>query len=216
MRIYEEYSSETYSREKVAGRAFSFSVSALEIVRSAGINQAQHPNPEWSDRYHKIRKANGGKPRNSVLRWHASKIVRKGSKRIRVEDDPDEHTELDGKVTRIRIRTSFTKAGYLSNLQSSAALGNVNDIEDLVKKLDDIYIPDQRMLAIDDPLLQKYITLRSDDEAGRARLDRQLGIFFHEQLENINSGQKTSEELSEMLGRLSSYTRYSKVGTTSD
>ena len=87
----------------------------------------------------------------------------------------------------------------------------MNSIRDLVKNFDDAYIPDQKMLALDDPLLQKYITLRSADETRRARLDQQLELFFHEQLENTDSNQKASNELSEMLARLSSYTRYSKV-----
>ena len=96
-------------------------------------------------------------------------------------------------------------------MQFSTTLRDVNNINDLVNKLDEIYIPDQMMLAIDDPLLQKYVALGPDGDRERARLERQMGLFFDEQLAKIDKGQKTSSELSEMLGRLYSYTRNSKV-----
>lgn len=69
------------------------------------------------------------------------------------------------------------------------------------------------MLILDDPLLQKYIALRPNDDARRLRLERQLEVFLDEQLEKIDSSLNTSHELSDILGRLSSYIRYTKVNT---
>jgi len=69
------------------------------------------------------------------------------------------------------------------------------------------------MLILDDPLLQKYIALRPNGDARRLRLERQLEVFLDEQLENIDSSLNTSNELSDILGRLFSYIRYSKVNT---
>lgn len=101
-------------------------------------------------------------------------------------------------------------------MQSSKTLGDVNDIQDLVEKLDNIYVPAERMLTLDDPLLQKYIALRPDDDAGRLRLERQLEVFLDEQLEKIEGGLDTSKELSDILRRLSSNTQFSKVKTRSN
>ena len=98
-------------------------------------------------------------------------------------------------------------------MQASKTLEDVNNTQDLIETLDVFYISDERMLILDDPLLQKYIALRSDDDVGRLRLKRQLKVFFDEQLERIDSGLDTSNELSEILSRLSSYMRYSKVNT---
>ncbi len=100
-------------------------------------------------------------------------------------------------------------------MQPSTTLGDVNDLQDLVAKLNTIYIPDERILAIDDPLLQKYIALRPNDDGGQPKLEPQLGFFLNEQLEKIDSGLEASNELCELLGRLSSYTQYSKVRTKS-
>jgi stage III sporulation protein SpoIIIAA len=69
------------------------------------------------------------------------------------------------------------------------------------------------MLILDDPLLQKYIALRPNGDARRLRLERQLEVFLDEQLEKIDSSLNTSNELSDILSRLSSYIRYSKVNT---
>ena len=71
------------------------------------------------------------------------------------------------------------------------------------------------MLAVDNPLLQRYRTLVPDDEIERPRFERYLETFFNGQLEKIDTLEKTTDELSEMLRRLSSYARYFKVNVNS-
>ena len=130
-----------------------------------------------------------------------------------MQNDPEDHADVIEKVSWRRIIISFLLPGCLSNLQSSTTLGDVNDVRDLVAKFEYITLPDQVMLVIDNPLLQHHLALTSDDESKRARFERHLETFFNGQLDKIDSGQQTTDELSEVIGRLSSYTRYSKVNT---
>ena len=87
----------------------------------------------------------------------------------------------------------------------------MNNINEIAEKLDKIFISEPMMLAIDNPTLQIYIALSPDDSVERTRLDRRLELFFHAQLKALENGQGPNNGLSEVLERLSIYTRYSQV-----
>ena len=91
----------------------------------------------------------------------------------------------------------------------------MDGFQGLIEKLEAISIPGQMMLAVDNPFLRMYFTVVPDDETERLRFERHLEAFFNGEMEKIDSTQRTTDELSEMLKNLSNYTRYTKVNVTS-
>ena len=67
--------------------------------------------------------------------------------------------------------------------------------------------------ALDDPLLQKYIML-TDDPACQRRMDQWLDLFLDAQLQAERGGEQAGAELREVLEKVLSYARRTKVRTT--
>ena len=81
----------------------------------------------------------------------------------------------------------------------------------MIDNLENVVVPPQLISAIDDPLLQRYLELRSNAEA-IAQMDGWLTLFFDQQLKKAEQNQMPSKALSNMFSRILNYTRYSKVG----
>ena len=80
-------------------------------------------------------------------------------------------------------------------------------MHEFVRKLEKIEPPNQLVAVIHDPLLQKFLQLRSSDTSSK-RIDSWLLAFFEDQLEESTSSEsKIFEILEAVLG----YTRYTKV-----
>ncbi len=78
-------------------------------------------------------------------------------------------------------------------------------MNDLIDNLESIHISPQMVLALDDPLLQRYAELDSNDEV-KTQTDEWLSSFFDQQLNNIEE-----KKLKDVLLKALSYTRYTKV-----
>lgn len=83
-------------------------------------------------------------------------------------------------------------------------------MDDFIEKLEKIEPPNQLISALGDPLLQKYLMLKPSDTATR-RLNQWLSTFFDEELRLLAQGHKSSRQLTDMLEKLLSHTRYTKV-----
>lgn len=96
-----------------------------------------------------------------------------------------------------------------SNLteQSSTTLEEIEDVHEFIQKLEKIELPNQLVAVIGDPLLQKFLQLRSS-EIDTSRIDSWLLAFFEDQLQNSSSGQ---EGILEMLDAILKYARCTKV-----
>lgn len=80
-------------------------------------------------------------------------------------------------------------------------------MHDFVRKLEKIEPPNQLVAVIGDPLLQKFLQLRSSESSSK-RVDGWLLAFFEDQLESPESaGSRILGMLEAVLG----YTRYCKV-----
>ncbi|MCJ1304140.1 hypothetical protein MMC08_006952 [Hypocenomyce scalaris] len=162
------------------------------IVGDAAVGRASHfnhPNSEWRERLHMIHASNLRKDKNSPEAV-SFKVVRRGAKRTRVSLVPEVQTSrADG---------------------SSTTLEEVANVDDLVEKLDRIHLPNQMIAALDDPLLQKYIGLRPSIAVTK-RMDRWLDMFLDEQLHAAEDGREANKALSEILGKILSYTRFTKT-----
>jgi len=97
------------------------------------------------------------------------------------------------------------------SIKSSVTLEEINSVDDLVNKLDILEPPNRLVSALKDPLLQKYMGLVTSEEM-QQRLTLWLVRYFDEELENLREEFRASENLSEVLSGLLSYTRYSGVG----
>lgn len=80
-------------------------------------------------------------------------------------------------------------------------------MDDFVQKLEKIEPPNQLIAVIKDPLLQKYLQLRSSEEHVK-RIDMWLLAFFEDRLSDFNDN--TLQILS-MLDAILQYTRITKV-----
>ncbi|KAI4122661.1 MAG: hypothetical protein LQ347_006429, partial [Umbilicaria vellea] len=147
-----------------------------------------HPNTEWRERLHMIHASNLSK--DETLPEIASfKVVRRGAKRSRVSLVPE-------------VQTSRAD-------ESSITLEEIESVEDLIEKIDRIDLPNQMIAALDDPLLQKYIGLRPSSAVTK-RMNQWLELFFDEQLEVMKDSDETGKVLSELLGMILNYTRFTK------
>ena len=89
-------------------------------------------------------------------------------------------------------------------------LEEITSVDDLVNKLELIEPPNRLISALRDPLLQKYMNLMTSD-AMRQRLTLWLTRYFDEELESIREDLHSTDNLSEILSGLLSYTRHSGV-----
>ena len=83
-------------------------------------------------------------------------------------------------------------------------------MNDLVENLENINLSPQSVIAIDDPLLQRYLELESNDEA-KARTQEWLTSFRDEHLQKAEQNQVASRALTNGLQKLLSYTQHIKV-----
>lgn len=149
-----------------------------------------HPNQEWKERLQTIQYTNSQRANNGrSTEQHAFKVARKsnGARRTRSSILPEVHT-------------SHAQA-------TSVTLEEIDSVHDLIYNLEKIEPPNQLVAAIGDPLLQKFLQLRSS-EASMRRIDEWLLAFFEDQLESAHSAEST---ILEMLGAVLEYTRYTKV-----
>lgn len=80
-------------------------------------------------------------------------------------------------------------------------------MHDFVQRLEKIEPPNQLVAVIQDPLLQKFLQLRSSEVYAR-RVDSWLMAFFEDQLEAANTSET---KILEMLKSIQGYTHYTKV-----
>lgn len=93
-------------------------------------------------------------------------------------------------------------------MQSYHDLETINGVNDLIDNLESIYISPHIVSAIDDPLLHLYVGLDSSDEI-KIQIDEWLSSFFDKQLQK-----KDEKKLADVLLKVLSYTRYTKVCLT--
>jgi len=79
-------------------------------------------------------------------------------------------------------------------------------LNDFVRKLEKIELPNQLVAAVGDSLLQKFLQLKTSESTLR-RIDNWLLAFFEDQLETPGS----EAVILEMLAAIRDYTQYTKV-----
>ncbi|KAF8851133.1 Mis6-domain-containing protein [Acephala macrosclerotiorum] len=149
-----------------------------------------HPNLEWRTRLGEIQEFHFQRTQDGLpIEQRAFRVARKGAsglKRKRILVLPNVHTS--------RAQ------------ESSITLEEIEDVHEFVQKLEKIDPPNQLVAVLDDPLLQKFLHLRSS-EVDSNRIDGWLIAFFEDQLQNPDA---SDSSIVEMLKAILNYTRYTK------
>lgn len=95
-------------------------------------------------------------------------------------------------------------------MQSTITLEAIEGVDDLIENLENIELSPQMVPAIDDPLLQRYFELGSNNDA-KTRTNEWLAWFLEDQIEKLEEKKVASKALADVLRNLQSYTRYTKV-----
>ncbi|KAK2628629.1 hypothetical protein QTJ16_001732 [Diplocarpon rosae] len=101
----------------------------------------------------------------------------------------------------------YTRRMLKRYTSTSVTLEEIEDVHEFVQKLERIEPPNQLVAVINDPLLQKFLQLRSSDNNSR-RIDSWLLAFFDDQLQTPETGERS---VLEMLSAVLGYTRQVKI-----
>ena len=102
------------------------------------------------------------------------------------------------------------KSNANANKQPTITLEAINGVDDLIENLENLDVSPQMIPEIDDPLLQRYFELGSNIDA-KARSNEWLASFLNDQLQKLDEKKVASKALVDVLRKLQSYTRYTKV-----
>ncbi|PBP23893.1 Mis6-domain-containing protein [Diplocarpon rosae] len=148
-----------------------------------------HPNPEWRQRLGEIHELHLQRTQDGLsAETRTFKVARKNP--------------------ATGARSSVLPQVYTSHAQeTSVTLEEIEDVHEFVQKLERIEPPNQLVAVINDPLLQKFLQLRSSDNNSR-RIDSWLLAFFDDQLQTPETGERS---VLEMLSAVLGYTRQVKI-----
>ncbi|KAH7393204.1 Mis6-domain-containing protein [Cadophora sp. MPI-SDFR-AT-0126] len=148
-----------------------------------------HPNKEWRHRLGEIQELHIQKTQDSLPpEKRTFRVARKASTKAR--------------------KSSVLPQVYTSHAQeTSVTLEEIEDVHEFIQKLEKIEPPNQLVAAIDDPLLQKFLQLRSSKSNAR-RIDSWLMAFLEDHLQSSHAGER---QILEMLETILGYTRHTKT-----
>ena len=108
--------------------------------------------------------------------------------------------------SRGKLKSSVWRSSSLI-IQSSTTLEEIENVGDFVRRLEKIELPNQLVAVIGDPLLQKFLQLKSS-ELTFSRIDNWLLAFFEDQLQSLGPSETL---ILPMLVAIRDYTHYIKV-----
>lgn len=151
-----------------------------------------HPNPEWSERLCQIQ--------NQAHALKLKESSRNRSERNRLFQRRSDYVQ--------KLRESLLPPTQTFNSQeSSITLEEIENAQDLVRNFEKIVAPNQLVAVLRDPLLQKFLQLKSS-ENDLKRVNNWLLAFFEDEL-----SKKLPENgnIQEILRFILEYTRHSKI-----
>ncbi|KAH8683370.1 Mis6-domain-containing protein [Tricladium varicosporioides] len=149
-----------------------------------------HPNPEWQIRLGEIQAAHYQRAQDGLpSEQRAFRVTRRSANKQKISQN--------SVIPEVRT---------LNAQESSVTLEEIEDVHDFIQRLEKIEPPNQLVAVLGDPLLQKFLQLRSS-EVYTKRVDSWLLTFFEDQLQMTGPDNKILEMLEAVLG----YTRYTKI-----
>ncbi|CZT50209.1 uncharacterized protein RSE6_11151 [Rhynchosporium secalis] len=159
-------------------------------VNSGRASVFTHPNPEWRQRLGEIQDLYVQRTKDGLPNGQKTfKVTRQVSSRGR--------------------NASVLPEVYTSRAhETSVTLEEIENVHDFIQKLERIEPPNQLVAVINDPLLQKFLQLRSSESHSK-RVDNWLMAFFEDQLQSTsNAGER---QILDMLDSVLGYTRHTKT-----
>ncbi|CZS92860.1 related to Mis6 domain protein [Rhynchosporium agropyri] len=159
-------------------------------VNSGRASVFTHPNPEWRQRLGEIQDLYVQRTKDGLVNGQKTfKVTRQVSSRGR--------------------NASVLPEVYTSRAhETSVTLEEIENVHDFIQKLERIEPPNQLVAVINDPLLQKFLQLRSSESHSK-RVDNWLMAFFEDQLQSTsNAGER---QILDMLDSVLGYTRHTKT-----
>ncbi|KAF3049884.1 hypothetical protein E8E11_002227 [Didymella keratinophila] len=163
------------------------------VLGSASTNRksfAPIPGVEWRERVRAIQEARTAANDPTSERHNGFKVLRHGPKRTKASVLPDVHT-------------------YHAT-ESSVTLEGIDTVEAFVERLDRIEPPGQLISFLTDPLLQKFIDLKSSPVAS-ARIGLWLATCLEDQIMSAVQNVENDAFLVELLDGLLQHARYTKT-----
>ncbi|KAH7321554.1 Mis6-domain-containing protein [Rhexocercosporidium sp. MPI-PUGE-AT-0058] len=158
-------------------------------VTSGRASVFTHPNLEWRQRLSEIQELH-------IQRTQDGLSAEKGTFRVARK------ANTKGRKSTV-VPQVYTSHAH----ETSVTLEEIEDVHDFIQKLENIEPPNQLAAVINDPLLQKFLQLRSNESHSK-RVESWLLAFFEDQLQSPNAGER---HILEMLESILGYTRHTKA-----
>ncbi|KAL9133866.1 MAG: hypothetical protein Q9175_004949, partial [Cornicularia normoerica] len=154
----------------------------LDIKKAAGrVPEFSHPDPEWANQLQRILERADPLSAGPFHQRGPTSSFRRGAKRLRSS----------------------------ASVEGSYILDRIDNAEDLVNNIEKIRITGLATSDLDDPVLQKYLTLVSEDTHPED-INECLSKSLMQQLDSLLSGRDAKKPLAEVLDEALAYTQYSK------
>ena len=155
----------------------------LDTKKTAGrVSQIPYPDSEWTNQLQRILKKADSLSADPLHQPKAPPSFRQGAKRLRLS----------------------------ASVEGSYSLDRIDNAEDLVNNIEKIRITGLATSDLDDPILQRYLTLGSED-THTEDVNECLSTAFMQQLDSLKSGRDAKKSLADILNEALAYTQYSKV-----
>ena len=156
----------------------------LDIKKATNrVPEFSHPDPEWASQLQRILEGTDHQSADPPHHREAAPSFRRGTKRLRLS----------------------------ASVEGSYSLDRIDTAEDLVDNVEKIRITGLATSDLDDPVLQRYLTLGSED-THTEDVNECLSKAFMQQLDSLRSGRDAKKPLAEVLNEALAYTQYIKVG----
>lgn len=158
-------------------------------VTSGRASVFMHPNQEWRQRLGEIQELHIQKTQDGLpAEKRTFRVARKASSKTR--------------------KPSVIPQVFTSHAQeTSVTLDEIEDVHEFIQKLEKIQPPNQLVAVINDPLLQKFLQLRSS-ESNTRRVDSWLMAFFEDHLQSSHADER---QILDILESMLAYTRHTKT-----
>ena len=157
---------------------------SLNIEREDGrVPEFSHPDPEWANQFQRIRERTDHAGSDLSLQREPIPSFRRGDKGLRLS----------------------------ASVEGSYNLDRIENAEDLVNSIEKIRITELETSDLDDPVLQRYLALDSDQTHTEV-VNECLSKALTQQLDILPSARGGKKPLGDVLSEALAYTRYVKVG----
>ena len=155
----------------------------LDVKKAAErVSTFSHPDPEWANQLQRILERADHPSTDPLDQREITTSFRRGAKRLRVS----------------------------ASVEGSYSLDRIDNADDLVNNIEKIRITGLATSDLDDPVLQRYLMLGSEN-THTEDVNECLSKAFMQQLDSLTSGRDAKKPLAEVLEEALAYTRYTKT-----